>query len=123
MRVDTPTIVIVTGPTGSAGAEVVGSPPLILPVDSIVVRGFDVEAQHLASLGHVSGALKHVVESAAASSTQRIRQREIVEQRHAARIPSRLWNDVQSQRVRRRRPARIAKTTARIARATASARI
>src|SRR5689334_11938463 len=70
MRIDAPAIVVVTGPARSSRSEVIGSPPLILPIDCVVVRRLNIEAEYLASLGHVSRALKHVIESAAAGAAK-----------------------------------------------------
>src|SRR5215813_4480568 len=77
MRRDAPSVGITTGPTRGAETFVVGSPPLSLPKDAVVVRRLHIKADHVAVFRHINTLLKYVTSRIACD--WRVRQWEKVQ--------------------------------------------
>src|SRR5881392_4014253 len=96
MGTNSPPVSIPAGPAGSSESLVIGSPPLILPVHTVLVSRLHVETDEVTVLGDVDTLLEHVVIGVASLRACEwcIRQRKSIQQRQAVRIPAISRNNI-----------------------------
>src|SRR2546425_2881348 len=96
VRKNSPPICITAGPPGGAKSFIVPGPPLVFPVQAVVICRLEVKTKEIAVFRYVYALLVNVIVGVTGrrATKRRIRKWKDVEQREAARIPAVPGNDV-----------------------------